>query len=137
MAKISSGHAKKLIENFKKDKIGKPYNTEETGIWFNRADIEAMFADVNGRKVHGVRFYLGAYENNIPGIPARDHEKGKITLVMVPTSDTLLTDPTGITYYEDLWNDPKATPEYDKEGDDMSLYSEGNDGQVAPPPIPE
>ncbi|MEO7446083.1 MAG: hypothetical protein ABIT96_13935 [Ferruginibacter sp.] len=134
MAKITTALAKQLIANFKDKKIGTPYNEAERGVWIERKTLEECLADVDGQGVSGIRFYFGAYGDFTPGNPPpyREYEANKVTLVLVPTSETLVNDPkTGIEYHPDMLDNLTLSPE-----ENNLQEVAGNDGQISPPPPP-
>ncbi|MEQ1678740.1 MAG: hypothetical protein ABL876_18735 [Chitinophagaceae bacterium] len=141
MSTISTGHAKKLIQNYVENKIGFVIDDEETrAVWFSRDELlNSLNTPVHGVFPNGLRFYFGAYEEYDPQAtrpPKYADEGNKITLVIIPTTARLdnhghikmhpyrKTEP--LPY--DLLDDPNATPGYDPR------FTEANDGQICPPP---
>lgn len=142
MSKISTGHARKLVQNYKRMKIGKPIKVEETrGVWFPKDLIEtALYTKVNGIEPTGLRFYFAAYEKRSgTNPPKHDFEQERITLVIVPTkavnnAGAQVPHPyrTGELIHFDLLTGPHEEPKYDV----PKIQLEENDGQICPPPPP-
>lgn len=139
MSSISTGHAKKLIQNYITNKIGTKIDASETrGVWFSRDELlTALNTPVLGIIPNGIRFYFGAYESfNPPHPPKHQQDENKITLVIIPTTHRLDEDGKVIMHpYRqneilpyDLLEQPNAQPSYDKD------LSAANDGQICPPP---
>ena len=141
MSTISTGHAKKLIQNYATSKIGFVIDENETrGVWFSREELlNSLNTPVHGVTPNGLRFYFGAYETYDPQLtrpPKHNEEGNRTTLVIVPT--TAMMDTQGrikmhpyrttepLPY--DLLDDPGAKPGYD------NRFTEANDGQICPPP---
>lgn len=143
MSTISTGHAKKLIQNYVVNKKGKVIADDETrAVWFSKEELlNALNTPVHGVAPNGLRFYFGAYEAYQPEPqrtrpPKHEPEGNKITLVIIPTTARMDNDGTiqmhpyrkdePLPY--DLLDDPKASPKYDER------FTEANDGQICPPP---
>ena len=153
MSKISTGHARKLVQNFKRLKIGKTIKKSETrGVWFSKADIDSVLnTPVSGVMPTGLRFYFAAYEKKSAAHPTHPpkyaEEEEKITLVIVPTKGVnnngqVINHPhrTGEIVHFDLLGNPGMPPDYDfKATANKKLAATGstdavNDGQICPPP---
>jgi len=142
MSTISTGLAKKLIQNYAQQKIGtqiQQHRNKSCLVLSKR--YHDCFGDA-GKWIlpNGLRFYFAAYEAFDPTRPPRYKEdQEKITLVIVPT--THMMDTTGHIIMHpyrtvdkeilpfDLLEDPDALPAYDTHS-----FKEGNDGQICPPP---
>ncbi len=141
MSTISTGHAKKLIQNYVINKIGEKIDPNETrAVWFSRDEIlKALNTPVQGITPNGLRFYFGSYEPFNPPFPPKfEEDQNKITLVIIPTTHKLTDDgeiimhpyiKTEVLPY-DLLDKPEAEPIYDN-----NLFA-ANDGQLCPPPRP-
>lgn len=138
MSTISTGHARKLVKNYKKLKINKKILESETrAVWFPKDEIlEALKNPVDGIYPTGLRFYFAAYEEKVGSNPPKHaQDESKITLVIIPTKDI---DNNGRTVphpyrqdeiiHFDLLTGPYEQPEYDTD------FREVNDGQICPPP---
>lgn len=153
MSKISTGHARKLIQNFKRLKIGKTIKKRETrGVWFSRGDIEFVLnTPVSGITPTGLRFYFAAYEKKSTTHPAHPpkykEEEEKITLVIVPTKGVNNSGHVinhahraGEIVHFDLLGSPDMPPRYDAasfSGRRLAATADNsatNDGQICPPP---
>ncbi len=139
MSQISTKLARKLVQNFKNDKVSKTYKKSDTkGVWFSKEVLlEALTTKVGGVDPTGLRFYFAAYEGLVSGRPPKhEHKANKTTLVIIPTRgknkdgvEVRYPDiPTGEVIHFDLLTDPNALPSYD------NSFREYNDGQICPPP---
>jgi len=141
MSTISTGHARKLVQNYKRLKINKKIKGSETrAVWFSRQEIEtALNTQVAGVLPTGLRFYFAAYEQKSTTHPTHPpkyaQENEKVTLVIVPTkgvnnSGNVVNHPhrVGEIIHFDLLTTPTAPPDYDFN------FREANDGQICPPP---
>jgi hypothetical protein len=143
MSTISTGHAKKLIQNYVENKIGFVIDEKETrAVWFSREELlNSLNTPVHGVAPNGLRFYFGAYEAYDPDPkstrpPKHELEGNKITLVIIPTTARMDSNGhikmhpyrTNEPLPYDLLDNPNAIPEYDKS------FTEANDGQICPPP---
>jgi len=147
MSKISTGHAKKLIQNYIINNVGEKIDPNGTrAVWFSReAILTALNTPVQGTEPNGLRFYFGSYETyNPPFPPIFEIDQSKITLVIIPTTHKLddegeiIMHPyrkTEVLPY-DLLENPEADPAYDSisAAANDSNFAAANDGQLCPPP---
>lgn len=124
--KIKTALARQLVLNYKTMKLGRQLREDDThAVWFpkevlldalNATDLEP------GATVSGLRFYLGAYDNeHQPEVG----KKEKLTLVIVQTKKVGEAQ-------KDILEDPTAHPAYLMPK--LAEPVEFNDGQLCPPP---
>ncbi len=139
---IRTKHARKLADNYRKQKKGRLIEEGETlGVWFSRNILEQALGITGpdaGKNISGLRFYMGAYEKDFDDYPNDPDYKGKITLIIVQTTEGT-PGKDGRPVYVDILEDPYAKPEYDQDIIELHLNEserrqEYNDGQLCPPP---
>lgn len=126
---IKTKHARKLVDNWRKRPHKPPKEKDTEAVWFPKALLlDALKTKDPGKEISGLRFYMGAYEENNEQFPKEHAYKGMVNLIIVQTYT--VDGPGGIQIETDILQDPDAEPAYDS---DKAFFEEYNDGQICPP----